>query len=702
MKNRYRKHEAREFVLAQPACHPDLARRIYTSRLIGRESCLVLHGGGNTSVKLPKETLLGEMKDALYIKGSGWDLATIQEPGFPALDLAYLRRLRALDALTDEEMVNQCLTHLFDSASPPPSIEALVHAFLPHRFVDHTHADAIVTLTNMAEPEARLRDILGDTIAILPWIMPGFPLAKTVSACYENRPDIEAIILGNHGIFTFAETAEQAYGRMIHFVSLAEEYLHSQQQKKGGKKKRRGAPSPDPGIFLPLLRGALTRDASSPFLLHIRTNEVIRQRLDRERAREIFSTGVLTPDHVIRTKNYPLWLDVREFTEEERMAETIASAMAIYESAYTGYFQEQVAARNESRIMLDSKPRLIFAPGLGIIGVGVTEKDAVIAADIGEHTLVAKAMGAAVAPYQELAAGHIFDMEYWSLEQAKLKKGKMLAASRPLAGRTALVTGGGGAIAVGIGRQLLAAGARVFLSDIDPVRLQRVCELLGQEFDPTMISGIAMDVTEAASVQQGLHEIVMKYGGLDILVPNAGLALVSTLAELDDLALKRALDVNLIGVFQMIKAATPIFRRQRRTGHLPAHIIINSSKNVFAPGAAFGAYSASKAGAHQLGKIAALELAEIGVRVNMINADGIFADHGISSGLWDVVGPDRMRSRNLDPAGLQEYYRNRNLLKTEVLADHVGHAVVFFASGLTPTTGATLPVDGGIAAAFPR
>ncbi len=707
MKNQYHNNEAQEFVAAQPHYHPDLALRIYTSRLIGRESNLVLHGGGNTSVKGKMITLLGEMQDVLFIKGSGWDLATIDKRGFPALDLAYLRRLRSLDSLSDEEMVNQFKTHLFDSTSPLPSIEALVHAFLPHRFVDHTHADAIVTLTNMAEPEPRLREILGDKIALLPWIMPGFPLAKVISACFEDHPGIEAIILCNHGIFTFADTAELAYNRMIHYVTIAEDYLQSQRQSKGVRKETVASSNLDSAMILPLLRGALTVKPEKPadntvsFLLHLRESQVIHNCLDIDNAKAIFTTGVLTPDHVIRTKNHPLWLDLHDH-DEEQTAQTISAAMAAYEAAYIDYFQEQVTVKKAHCIMLDPKPRVILIPGIGIIGVGVTDKEAAIAADIGEHTLLAKAAGAAIAPYQELAAGHIFDMEYWSLEQAKLKKGKVQASSQPLSGRTALVTGGGGAIAVGIGRQLLAAGARVFLSDIDPVRLQRVCELLGQEFDPTWIRGIPMDVTDATSVHLGLRQIVLECGGLDILVPNAGLALVSTLAELDELALRKVLDVNLLGVFQMIKAATPIFRRQARTGHIPGHIIINSSKNVFAPGAAFGAYSASKAGAHQMGKIAALELAEIGVRVNMINADGIFDDHGISSGLWDVVGPDRMRSRNLSPDNLKDYYRNRNLLKTEVLADHVGNAVVFFASGLTPTTGATLPVDGGVAAAFPR
>ncbi len=702
MNNRYNGSDAQSFITSHPHCQPELALRVYTSRLIGREASLVLHGGGNTSAKAQVTTLLGDQTDVLFIKGSGWDLATIEPQGFPALDLSYLRRLRTLKSLSDEEMVNQFKTHMLDSSAPSPSIETLVHAFLPHRYIDHTHADAIVTLTNMADPETRLLKILGNRIAILPWIMPGFPLAQAIAKCYENRPDIEAIVLRNHGIFTFADKAEVAYNRMIHYVTLAEEYLQASQPASKPQPAISTDSKLDPAMILPLLRGALTIDpatpgATPPFLLHVRNNETTQYCLATDNAQTIFTTGVLTPDHVIRTKNYPLWLDLQGL-DEEQTAQAISAAMAAYEQRYAHYFHTQVTAKQVTRTCLDLKPRVILIPGLGIVTVGVTEKAASIAADIAEHTLLAKERGAAIAPYQELAQEHIFDMEYWSLEQAKLKKGKSL----PLSGRSALVTGGGGAIACGIGRKLLAAGARVFLSDIDEKRLQQVCGLLAQEFNPSLISGITMDVTDSASVRQGLQEIILGCGGLDILVPNAGLAHVATLADLDETAFKKVLDVNLLGVFQVIKAAIPIFKRQARTGHIPAQIIINSSKNVFAPGAAFGAYSASKAGAHQLGKIAALELAEIGARVNMINADGIFDDHGISSGLWDVVGPDRMRSRNLDPEGLKAYYRDRNLLKTEVLADHVGNGVVFFASGLTPTTGATLPVDGGVASAFPR
>ncbi len=698
MKNRYSANDADLYAQSLDSCNPDLAMRSYTSRLIGREEDLVLHGGGNTSVKSSVTTLLGDSCEVLFIKGSGWDLATIEPQGFPALDLNYLRRLRSLEELTDEDMVNQFKTHMLDSSAPNPSIETLVHAFLPHKFIDHTHADAIVTLTNMADPEARLKEALGDTIGILPWIMPGFPLSRKVAELYEQRPEMEAIILLNHGIFTFGETGEAAYSRMIHYVSLAEDYIAAAQ--KTAPAAQPAGEAPDAGTILPILRGALTiteKGSPRPFYLKLNRDQEILNCLSEKDAQARYSSGVLTPDHVIRTKNHPLWLSI-EAKDDETISRSIENGLKDYETAYMDYFTTQLHNKGVERICLDKKPRIILIPGLGMISCGHTEKAAAIAGDIGRHTLLAKQKGACIAPYRELEEAHIFDMEYWSLEQVKLGKGTVL----PLTGQVALVTGGGGAIACGIGRMLLKAGAHVFLSDLDETRLNKVCDLLRLEFPAERITALSMDVTDRNAVHRGMTDIVEEYGGLDILVPNAGLAHVATLEELDESTFRQVTEVNTMGVFQVIQAAIPVFKRQALLGSAAGHIIINSSKNVFAPGAAFGAYSSSKAGAHQLGKIAAMELAAYNVRVNMINADAIFDDHGISSGLWDVVGPDRMRSRNLDPEGLKAYYRERNLLKTAVLADHVGNAVVFFASSLTPTTGATLPVDGGVAAAFPR
>ena len=698
MQNRFSHQEAAGFGEQYSDCSPVLAMRVYTSRLIGRDESLVLHGGGNTSAKDTVVNLLGDEVEVLYIKGSGWDLATIEPAGLPALDLPYLRRLRALKELSDEEMVNQFRTHLLDSRAPNPSIETLVHAFLPHRFIDHTHADAIVTLTNLPDGEAHLRKALGEKIAILPFIMPGFPLAKAMAELYERQPEAEAIILMHHGIFTFGEDGRSAYERMIDYVGRAESYLAAA-EKKSKRVAVKTVTQPEATLVLPALRGALSftgphEGGRRHFSLHLRQTPEILAALARPDAEQLFTTGVLTPDHVIRTKNYPLFLQLAGLTGGGEIQAAVHEGVQAYRAAYEAYFAAQVATKRVKRVQLDAMPRLVVVPGLGVVAAGFTPKAARVAADIAEHTVLAKVAGAALGPYRELEPGSIFDMEYWSLEQAKLGKAKPL----PLEGRVALVTGGGGAIALGIGRKLLEAGARVFLSDIDAGRLQAVCDRLAARFGTAMVSPLVMDVTDGESVRGALATLIRDSGGLDILVPNAGIAHVARLEELEIAQFQKVMAVNCFGVFEVIKAAVPIFRQQGTGGH----IIINSSKNVFDPGPAFGAYSASKAGAHQLGKIAALELAELGVRVNMVNADAIFDADGVASGLWDVVGPDRMRARNLDPEGLREYYRNRNLLKTEVLADHVGNAVVFFAAGLTPTTGATLPVDGGIPAAFPR
>ena len=697
MKNYFDPRQLAEFAAARPNCSPSLAARIYTSRLIGREDELVLHGGGNTSVKDKVRNILGEEMEVLYIKGSGWDLGRIEAAGFPALDLAWLRRLRVLAELSDEEMVNQFRTHLLDASSPNPSIETLVHAFLPHRFIDHTHADAIVALTHLPEPEARLREALGDKIGVLPFIMPGFPLAKAMAELYEANPEIEAVILLQHGIFTFGDEAEIAYGRMIDYVTRAEEFLATQAGTAVAAPD--AAADLDPATVLPILRGALSfseeKSGRRYFSLELRQSPAILAALARPGAAALFSNGVLTPDHVIRTKNYPLFLDLAGTADEAETAARIIAAVAAYGERYQAYFNDQSALASEAKTMLDPRPRVALIPGLGLVGAGFTPKEAAIAADIAEHTIFTKLKAVSLGAYRELAESHIFAMEYWSLEQAKLGRGKPPL----LAGRVALVTGGGGAMALGIAAKLIEAGARVFLSDLDRGRLQAVCDKLAVRFGAAAApTPLVMDVTDEAAVTAGMASLVRVAGGLDILVPNAGIAHVARLESLAVQDFSKVMAVNCHGVFTVIKAAIPIFRRQGSGGQ----VVINSSKNVFDPGPAFGAYSASKAAAHQLGKIAALELAEIGVRVNMINADAVFEADGVASGLWDVVGPDRMQARNLDPAGLREYYRNRNLLKTTVSAEEVGQAVLFFAAGLTPTTGATLPVDGGIPAAFPR
>ena len=706
MESRWSEREAAEFVeRLAPRWGEDLALCVYGSRLVGRDPDLVLHGGGNTSLKGTMTTLVGERVEALFVKGSGWDLDAIEPPGLPAVDLAHLRKLRALGELSDEEMVNQLRTHLFDASAPNPSVETLLHAFLPHRFVDHTHADIALVLTNQPrdEAEAMVREAFGPRWAIVPYVMPGFALAKLAAEVYERDPSVEGLVLMNHGLFTFADDARTAYERMIAGADRAERFVRARARAR--RPTGRGArlevpPAGAAARLAPVLRGALaeaTGDADRPWrrmILEHRASEATLDILAGSDAARIAAANPLTPDHVIRTKGPALLLpgDL-PLDDPGALRERLAAAVARYREAYDAYFETNRARARTLVTKLDSSPCVILVPGVGLFTAGRTKQDARIAADIAEHTLRAKALANAIGRYTALGDADLFDMEYWSLEQAKLGKAKEAA----LAGQVALVTGAAGAIGFTVCQKLIEAGAHVVAADLAGERL----EAAAGELDPGrrgLAAGVVMDVTDERSVAAGFAETCRLYGGVDILVLNAGIAHVSPIEATDPAAFRRVVDVNLVGYFLVLREVAALFRRQGTGGN----VIVNSSKNVFAPGADFGAYSASKAGAHQLGKVAALELAAAGVRVNMVNADAVFGDAKRPSGLWQAVGPARARSRGLDPAQLRDYYRERNLLKAAVTPEHVGNAVVFFASNLTPTTGATLPVDGGVPDAFPR
>ena len=702
MESRWSDREAAAFVeRLAPRWGEDLALRVYTSRLIGRDPDLVMHGGGNTSLKGTVTTLVGERVEALFVKGSGWNLDAIEPPGLPAVDLAHLRKLRALRELSDEEMVNQLRTHLFDAGAPNPSVETLLHAFLPHRFIDHTHADIALVVSNQPRDavQAMVREAFGPRWAIVPYVMPGFALAKLAAEVYERDPSVEGLVLVNHGLFTFADDARTAYERMIAGVDRAERFVRA--RARAPRPVGGGARSAEDGARLaPVLRGALAEATGDPdrpwrrMILEHRVSEETLDILDGPDAARIADANPLTPDHVIRTKGPALLLpDGLPLDDAKALRERVDAAVASYRAAYDAYFETNRPRARTRVTKLDSFPRVILVPGVGLFTAGRTKQDARIAADIAEHTLRAKALANAIGRYTALGDADLFDMEYWSLEQAKLGGAKEAA----LAGQVALVTGAAGAIGFAICRKLIDAGAHVVAADRDGERLDAAVG----ELDPRrrgLAAGVMMDVTEEHSVAAGFAETCRLYGGVDILVLNAGVAHVSPIETTDPAAFRRVMEVNLVGYFLVLREAAALFRRQGTGGN----VIVNSSKNVFAPGADFGAYSASKAGAHQLGKVAALELAAAGVRVNMVNADAVFGDAQRPSGLWQAVGPARARSRGLDPAELPEYYRQRNLLKARVTPEHVGNAVVFFASNLTPTTGATLPVDGGVPDAFPR
>jgi rhamnose utilization protein RhaD (predicted bifunctional aldolase and dehydrogenase)/NAD(P)-dependent dehydrogenase (short-subunit alcohol dehydrogenase family) len=663
-----------------------LALRTYTSRLIGAEPDLVLHGGGNTSVEAPRRDPLGDAVPALLVKGSGWDLATIEPQGFTPVDLGYVRRLRGLEALTDEAMVEILRTRRLRSDAPDPSIETLLHAFLPHAFVDHSHADAILGLTNRRDGAARVREALGERVAIVPYVKAGFDLSKAAADAYDRHPDCVGMVLLHHGLFTFGATAEESYRRHVELVTAAERALAPQSMSVSvSVSLSGGADAPRAPEVATALRGALSAadPAKRRWILAFRPNPLAG---DPDLADHV-ARGPLTPDHTIRTKPRGLVVD--------GIAE-IPAALEAFAAEYEAYFERCAGADASAYVRLDPLPRVVWMRGLGLFTVGATAGAASIAADIAEHTVTLVKRASGLGPVAPLSDAELFEMEYWSLEQRKLGRG----AEPLLARRVALVTGAGGAIGLGVVRQLLDAGAHVVATDISIEALERLVGVVGAS---SRLHTHPLDVTDAASVDSAFDAAAVAFGGVDLVVVNAGVAVPGRLEALTDEAMARALEVNAMGAMRTLRAAARTFGRQGAA--VGGDVVVVSTKNVASPGAAFGAYSASKAAAHQLARVAALELAPLGVRVNLVAPDAVFAEGPVRSGLWAEVGPDRARSQGIDPddpEALAAHYRSRNLLGAEVTGSHVGLAVVFLASGQVPVTGAVLPVDGGLPAAFSR
>ncbi len=676
----------------------DLALRVYTARLIGDDPSLVLHGGGNVSVKGTQRTVFGDDAEAIFVKGSGWDLATIEPDGLPGLLLPELRRLRSLDRLTDDLMVNEIRRQLFHVAAPTPSIETLVHAFLPHKFVDHSHADAVLAVTNHPDGEELARRVLGSRVAVLPYVRPGFDLAKAVADVYERNPRVEGIVLVRHGLFTFGEDARTSYERHIAVVNSCEEFVEERASRRPLSVGFRATESPDKPAakVAPILRGLLslqTQDEDRPYLrpiLEWRASEELMRLVHSAEINDLCTGGPLTGDHLLHTKSRPALIELPTWSDKVALRRQLVETIETFRREQ----REYVTRCGGSTAGMDASPRVVILPGAGLFAWGSSKRDARRAADIAEHTLLTKAKALAIGPYQGLSEADLFDNEFRPQELAKLK-----AASSKLLDRTVvIISGGAGAIGSAVAESCIEAGGHVAITDLDESRIAQVVERLEQKHGLGTVFGAAMDVTDEGSVAEGYARVVRYYGGVDVLVANAGLAHVSAIDEMQVDDFRRVMEVNALGYLLFLREGIKILKQQGTGGS----ILINASKNVFAPGKDFAAYSASKAAAHQLGKVAAIELAPFGIRVNMINADGIFGDEQTPSGLWQAVGPQRAATHQLSPEELPEFYRQRNLLKARVHGYHVGRAVVFFASHATPTTGATLPIDGGIAEAFPR
>jgi rhamnose utilization protein RhaD (predicted bifunctional aldolase and dehydrogenase)/NAD(P)-dependent dehydrogenase (short-subunit alcohol dehydrogenase family) len=686
MKSRWNDAEAARAVEERkPDVSEALALRTYSARLLGADPSLVLHGGGNTSVKAQVKTIFGETVDVLHVKGSGWDLATIEPPGHPAVRMALLMRLLELPTMSDEQMVNELRLALLDAGAPTPSVETLLHAALPATFIDHTHADALLAVADQENARAIAEEIFGAELLFIPYVMPGFGLARACKDAWDaavkagRAPTV--MVLERHGIFTFGATAKESYERMIAAVTRCEEFAER-------RAKERSTPATTPlndrttATALAVLRGALARAAEdSPErgnVVALRSSPAILAFLERANASTLTQRGCATPDHVIRTKPWALHLGAADYAD----AALVDRALQGYAERYIAYFDETVAKKKVTKKRLDPWPRIVLLPGIGICAVGKTRKDAEIAADVYEHTLDVIERAEDVGAYSPVSLDDLFDVEYWSLEQAKLKK----EAELPLARRVALVTGAASGIGEATAALFAELGAHVVLCDRDEEGAAAAAKAIGKK---AQLVATKCDVTNADDVARAFDLAARTFGGVDLVVSNAGGAAEGKLETAEgEAALRASIELNLLSHMNVAREATRLMTLQGRGGCL----LFNASKSAFNQGPGFGPYAVPKAALVSLMRQYAVDLAKHGIRSNAVNADRIRTK---------IFGGGMVESRAAARGiSVDEYFRS-NLLGREVTARDVAESFAFLAQAKA-TTGCVVTVDGGNAAAFPR
>jgi rhamnose utilization protein RhaD (predicted bifunctional aldolase and dehydrogenase)/NAD(P)-dependent dehydrogenase (short-subunit alcohol dehydrogenase family) len=661
----------------------DLALRVYTSRLLGCDPKLVLHGGGNTSVKTVVADLVGETAEVLCVKGSGWDMAAIEPPGLPAVRLAPLRKLREREALSDEEMVRVQRAGLIDPGAPNPSVETLLHAFLPHKFVDHTHSTAVLSLADQPDAAERCADLYGGRLGLVPYIMPGFQLAKKAAEIFEADPTVEGLVLLKHGIFTFGNTAREAYERMLDAVSQAEAQL-ARGRKTVFLAAALPAASAPVAEVAPILRGAcaipspVEAGAYRRFVLDFRTGPAVRSYVDGAELRRYGRAGVATPDHTIRTKNYPLIVPPPVAGQLDTFKTAVREAVERYVGDYHAYFARHNARQPVPKRELDPMPRVILVPGLGLFGLGGSARDAGIAADLALATIETATDAEAVGRFEPAGEADLFDIEYWSLEQAKLGQ----TIEKPLAGQIAVVTGGAGTIGFATARVMSRAGAETAVLDVEGEAAAAAAGKLGGT-----ALGLACDVTDPNSVRAAFDRVALRFGGVDIVVSNAGAAWQGKIGEVEDAVLRASFELNFFAHQHVAQNAVRIMLAQRTGGVL----LFNVSKQAVNPGANFGPYGLPKSATLALMRQYALDYGADGIRANAVNADRIR-----SGLLTPAMIAARAAARGVD----EKDYMSGNLLGREVTAEDVAQAFLNQALALKTTADVTTVDGGNIAAAL--
>ena len=665
----------------QAGVNRDVAIRTYTTRLLGSVPQLVLHGGGNTSVKTTLIDHDGTPVEVLCVKGSGWDMGKIEPAGLPALRCAELKAMVKYETLSDDDMVMLQRRLLLDPAAPNPSVEAILHAILPFKHVDHTHANAIVALTNQPKGEAIIRDLFPEMI-IVPYVMPGFDLSKACLDAFSKRPDAPGMILLKHGIFTWSDDPREAYENMIAAIDLAEKRIAQGEALPFGRFVAKAQPLASVSDIAPILRGALALPGQEEgrfrrFILEHRVNDNILDFCGAPDVADLVRRGNATPEHVIHIKRFGIALPAPQADALETWGEKVTAAVSAYISDYKAYFERNNVRCGGGKTMLDPMPRVFYIEGIGLFAAGPTQKAARICADVAEATIEVIRGAEGIDRFEALSEEDLFDIEYWSLEQVKLAK----QVEKPLTRQVAVVTGGAGGLGLAVAEALRAQGAEVALIDVDADRVESEARRLGA-------LAVSCDLTDEKAAVDAIAKVAETYGGIDILVSNAGAAFQGALLDVADSTFRAAFDLNFWSHHYIARAAVNVMRKQKTGGS----IVFNVSKQAVNPGADFGPYGTSKAALMALMRQYALEHAADGITVNAVNPDRIRTRL-----MTDAMVEERARARGVTP----EVYMRGNLLQREVTAVDVANAVLHLATAHA-STGAVITVDGGNVSAMMR
>jgi rhamnulose-1-phosphate aldolase/alcohol dehydrogenase len=672
----------------------ELQALAYRSNLLGRDRAVANYGGGNTSTKARERDHTGREVDVLWVKGSGSDLATIQAHQFTGLKLQEVLPLMEREEMSDEEMVAYLASCQLRPDMPRGSIETLLHAFVPYAQVDHTHPDAINMICCAEGGEELAAECFGDEAVWIPYIRPGFTLSKQVGEAVKNNPDAKFVLLAKHGLVTWGDTHEESYSRTIEAINRAAEFVASRAGEPFGGRKV-DPPEPDHreellAEILPALRGALSSgpdEASHKILRSDHTTEGVLQFVCGRDSKELSQVGAACPDHLVRTKIRPLWVDFDPEKEgAEELKERLREGVVRYREDYEAYFSRHEEADEE---MFDPNPRVVMIVGLGLVAAAKNAKEANLSRDFAYRAIAVMRGAHALGGYVSLTEEESYAIEYWPLELYKLT---LAPPPDELAGRVAFVTGGAGGIGSAVARSLASRGACVVVCDFDEEGAGDVAGSLPEPGIPARA-----DVTDEGEVARAYRHAVLEYGGVDVVVSNAGLASSAPIEETSVEMWDKNHAVLAKGYFLVSREAFRIMKEQGMGGSL----IFVASKNAMAAGKNASAYSSAKAAELHLARCLAEEGGSERIRVNTVNPDAVLQGSRIWGSSWRE---ERAAAYGIEPDELEEHYRQRNVLKLNVLPENIAEAVLHFASEArsSRSTGNVLNVDGGVKDAYPR